>query len=61
MIAEKKELILRELEEGTGAAITAVVDRSGLRSSLRIWFADLDEKHGPVANLRPYGLKGHRV
>jgi 5-methylcytosine-specific restriction protein A len=61
MIAEKKELILRELEEGTGAAITAVVDRSGLRSSLRIWFADLDEKHGPVADLRPYGLKGHRV
>lgn len=61
MIANKKELILRELEEGTGAAVAAAVDQSGLRSSLRIWFGDLDEKHGPVADLRPYGLKGHRV
>lgn len=61
MIAGKKELILRELEDGTGAAIAAAVDLSGLRSGLRIWFGDLDEKHGPVAELRPFGLKGHRV
>lgn len=61
MIAGKKDLILRELEEGTGAAIAAAVDISGLRSGLRIWFGDLDEKHGPVAELRPYGLKGHSV
>lgn len=61
MIAGKKELILRELEDGTGAAICASVDSSGLRTGLRIWFGDLDEKHGPVAELRPYGLKGHRV
>lgn len=61
MISGKKELILRELEEGTGAAMAAAVDRSGLRSGLRIWFDDLDEKHGPVADLRPFGLKGHRV
>lgn len=61
MIAGKKDLILRELEEGTGAAIAAAVDDSGLRSGLRIWFADLDQKHGPVAELKPYGLKGHRV
>lgn len=61
MIANKKELILRELEEGTGASIAAAVDLSGLRSGLRIWFRDLDDKHGPVADLHPYGLKGHRV
>ncbi len=61
MIANKKNLIVRELEEGTGAAIAAKVDLSGIRSSLRIWFLDLDEKHGPVAELRPYGLKGHQV
>ncbi|MGF0239974.1 HNH endonuclease [Rhodococcus sp. IEGM1300] len=61
MIAGKKDLILSELEGGTGAAIAAAVDHSGLRSGLRIWFGDLDEKHGPVAELRPYGLKGHRV
>lgn len=61
MIAGKKSLILRELEDGTGAAIAAAVDSSGLRSALRIWFGDLDDKHGPVAELRPYGLKGYRV
>lgn len=61
MIAGKKDLILRELEEGTGAAIAAAVDKSGRRSGLRIWFGDLDQKHGPVAELKPYGLKGHSV
>lgn len=61
MIANKKTLIVRELEEGTGAAIAAEVDLSGIRSGVRIWFLDLDEKHGPVAELRPYGLKGHQV
>lgn len=61
MIARKKELILRELEQGTGAAMSAAVDHGGLRSGLRIWFSDLDERHGPVAELRPFGLKGHSV
>ncbi|MBK6616954.1 MAG: HNH endonuclease [Nitrosomonas sp.] len=61
MIAAKKKLILRELEEGTGAAIAATVDHSGLRTGLRIWFSDLDERHGPVADIHPYGLRGHRV
>lgn len=61
MLAAKKILIQKELEEGTGAAMVVVVDRTGLRSGLRIWFSDLDEKHGPIAKLHPYGLKGHRV
>lgn len=61
MIGGKKDLILRELEEGTGALISAAVDHSGLRSGLRIWFGDLDAKHGPVAEIRPFGLKGHSV
>jgi len=61
MLAAKKDLILKELQEGTGAAMAAVADRTGLRTGLRIWFADLDEKHGPIAELRAYGLKGHRV
>ena len=61
MIAGKKILILNELEDGTGAAIAGAVDHSGLRSGLRIWFGDLEEKQGPVAELRPYGLKGHQV
>ncbi len=61
MVADKVDLILAELNEGTGAAVAASVNQSGLRSALKIWFYDLDEKHGPVAVLRPYGLKGHQV
>jgi 5-methylcytosine-specific restriction protein A len=61
MLAAKKELILKELAEGIGATVSAEVDHSGLRSALRIWFGDLDKKHGPVAELRAHGLKGHRV
>jgi 5-methylcytosine-specific restriction protein A len=61
MLWAKKDLILRELAEGTGAAIAATVDFSGLRSYMRIWFGDLDQKHGPVAELRAHGLRGHRV
>lgn len=61
MLADKKGLILREIEDGTGAAIDAVVDHNGFRSGLRIWFGDLDEKHGPVAEIHPHGLKGHKV
>lgn len=61
MIAQKKDLIRSELEEGTGAAISVALNDAGLRSGLRIWFSDLDEKHGPVAELRPHGLRRHRV
>lgn len=61
MIAEKKDLILRALEEGTGASICAAIDKEGLRSGLRIWFGDIEEGYGPTAELRPYGLRGHQV
>jgi len=61
MIARSRELISRELEEGTGASIAVEVNDAGLRSSLRIWFSDLEEQRGPIAELRPHGLKGHRV
>ena len=61
MLAGKKALVLKELEEGTGATIKASVCQDGRRSSLRIWFGDLDENSGPVAELTPYGLKGHKV
>lgn len=61
MIADRMELILNELQEGTGAAFAGKVRHDGLRSSLTIWFADLDERHGPVAELLPYGLRGHQV
>lgn len=61
MIAAKKDLIVSELELGTGAAITADLVQDGLRQGLKIWFSDLDEKHGPITELRPYGLNGYHV
>ncbi|MFC3058078.1 HNH endonuclease [Paenirhodobacter populi] len=61
MISARKYLIQREIEAGTGAEIGLSVDDSGLFSAMRIWFSDLDERHGPVADLRPHGLRGHRV
>lgn len=61
MITAKTQLIADELLAGTGAEIALAVDADGLRSSMRLWFADLDERHGPVAELIPHGLKSHRV
>lgn len=61
LIGDQRTLILRELLEGTGAAFSAAEYDGGLRKGLRIWFADLDERHGPVAELRPYGLKGYQI
>ena len=61
MISARQDIIRRELEAGTGAAIGMAVDQSGARTGLRIWFADLDDRHGPIAELRPYGIRGYRV
>jgi len=61
MLARQRELIARELLEGTGAGISVGLVAGELRQGIRIWFSDLGEKHGPVAELLPYGLKSHSV
>lgn len=61
MIVGRQDIIRRELESGTGAAIGMAIDQSGTRTGLRLWFDDLDDRHGPVAELRPHGLHGYRV
>ncbi len=61
MLDSKKDLILSALQSGTGAAIGASIERNGLRAGVRLWFADIGEKNGPVAELRPYGLGGYRA
>lgn len=57
MLAAKQSLILREVEEGTGAAICLEEDRGALQTGLRLWFADLPRSHSPIVTLRPMGLK----
>lgn len=61
MLPLKQELIIAALQQGTGAVIHSAVGGNGLLSGIRLWFGDLDEKHGPVAELRPYGLYGYRI
>jgi 5-methylcytosine-specific restriction protein A len=62
MLAAWSQLIADELATGTGASIAVRELLDGkLRRGLRIWFDDLDELHGPVAELRPHGLKSHAV
>ena len=61
MLTNRQELIVRELEEGTGALIAVGVDQGVLRSGMKIWFDDLGLRNGPVVNMRPHGLKSHRV
>lgn len=61
MIASRQDIIRSELETGTGAEIEIAIDPSGTRTALRISFADLGARHGPVAELRPHGLRGYRV
>lgn len=61
MLAGKRNLIAEALKQGTGAAIAVRTLDAGKRKGLRIWFNDLDEKHGPVAELKPRGLKSHDV
>ena len=61
MIAAWQNIVRREIEAGTGALIGMSVDPTGLRTGLRIWFADLDERRGPIVDLRPHGLRGYRA
>ena len=57
MLAEKQDLIRREVEEGTGAAVCLEEDRSGVQTAIRVWFADLERSHSPIVTLRPTGLR----
>lgn len=61
MLARQKMLIAKELAEGTGATISVRPFAAGRRQGLHIWFDDLEEGHGPVAEIKPHGLLTHSV
>ena len=56
MLAEKQSLVLREVEEGTGAEIEGEPYEKTPQSGLRLWFADLGRARSPIVTLRPRGL-----
>lgn len=61
MLAQRRDIIAKELAEGTGAAIAVRPFDVGQRKGLKLWFDDLGEKNGPFAELKPHGLKSHQV
>lgn len=61
MIAVWENVVRREIEAGTGAAIGMSTKKDDRRTALRIWFSDLDERHGPVVELKPHGLNRYRA
>jgi len=61
VLARKLDLIADALAQGTGATIAVRVMETGRRKGLRIWFNDLHEKNGPVAELKPHGLRSHGI
>lgn len=61
MLKNHTDLISKEIAEGTGAGISLSTREDGFRTGLDIWFSDLERNRGPVIELRPKGLKSHRV
>jgi len=61
MLSHKQNIIREEVAAGTGAAIDLEVNRTGLQTSLRIWFTDLQKTHSPIIELSPTGLKRIRA
>lgn len=61
MLAAWQETIRREIEQGTGALIGLVEEKPKSRTELRIWFADLDQKHGPVIEFKPVGMRRYSI
>lgn len=61
MIAVWENVVRREIEAGTGASIGMSTKKDDRRTALRIWFSDLDERHGPVVELKPHGLNRYRA
>lgn len=57
MLPEMRLIIRREVEEGTGAAISIEVERGAAQAGICLWFSDLDRSHSPCVTLRPKGLR----
>ena len=61
MLDLHKNVIESELNDGTGAEISVKPFKVERRQALKIWFYDLGEKVGPVAEIKRDGILSHRV
>lgn len=61
MLSAQQDLIRREVEDGTGAAVGIEVVREGAQAGLRLWFEDLGRGRSPIVELLPKGLKRYET
>ncbi|MCY4301921.1 MAG: HNH endonuclease [Aestuariivita sp.] len=61
MLSQKQDIVRSEIAQGTGADIDLEVDRTGIQTSLKIWFADLQRTRSPIVELLPTGLRRIRA
>jgi len=61
MLSQKQDIVRAEIADGTGAKIDLEVDRTGIQTSLKIWFADLQRIRSPIVELLPTGLRRIRA
>jgi 5-methylcytosine-specific restriction protein A len=61
MLSQNRELIAQELNEGTGATISARAIHGPVQSGLEVWFTDIERNRGPIIKMLPVGLKAHSV
>lgn len=61
MLAAQQDLIRREVEDGTGAAVGMQTFREGAQTGLRLWFEDLGRARSPIVELTPKGLKRYET
>ena len=61
MLDLHKNVIESELNDGAGAKIDVKPFKVERRQALKIWFHDLGEKMGPVAEMKRDGILSHRV
>ena len=61
MNAVEQGIVKRVVEAGTGAEVCVSPKSMGTRAGVRIWFADLNARHGPIVEIAPHGLRGYQV
>lgn len=57
MLTDHRQLIRREVEDGTGAEVGLEPVNDGAQAGLKLWFQDLGRPRSPIVELRPIGLK----
>lgn len=58
---EKTDLIRNTILMSVGADVSIEVNTTGRRQGLDVWFQPWERSRGPIFQIKPSGLQGHRV